>query len=204
MYEQSNSIGTYLFVGVTASAMLVQISSSGEINVMTVVVAALWGLTALGFGKILWEFLGVMIMPYIHSEEPVPTVPKARAQFLPQPIVPSDETSNSAIPNREIDTPLQVPAGDFERHINKHVNDGKLWAKGMTALTSEEEKQLRNFFRKRWESKEDDTYIPESVGDSLLKKLQERGIASGSSLTQYGERIIPWKENYNILLFNQA
>lgn len=191
MYEQSNSMGTYLFVGVTASAMLIQITNNGEINVMTVVVAILWGLVALGFGKILWEFLGDMVMPYLHREEPESEVVR---QVRP-PVAIAD-------PPTVIATPFQVPSGEFERTLNKHVNDNKLWAKGMTSLTAIEEEQLRAFYKKRWEAKEDDPSIPHEVGDLLLGKLRERGIADDKNLTEYGKRIIPWGDMYRVANMN--
>jgi hypothetical protein len=95
---------------------------------------------------------------YLYEEEYVEDEPS-------QPLQVSQPSRNG-----EISTPFQNSGDEFERVINKVVNNGALWAKGMTKLDPEEESQLRQYFK--------------------------QGLASETELTTRGERIIPWGHTY--------
>lgn len=186
MYYYNRPIGTYTFIAVFALSMIVTLSSDGEFTLMGFAISIFWGMVAYGGGNILWALVGDVIAPYIENNRDITEDGKdSIAQRLK---LPQQESSTTIMP----DTPLQTPGNNLERQINKVINDGKLWAKGMTILTSEEEEQLRLYFKRRWESPIDDVELPSFLINSLRDKLQERGLASSGELTERGKRTIPW------------
>jgi hypothetical protein len=190
MYYYNRPINSYLFISAFALSMIVILASDGEFTWMGLGVSILWGLFILGGGNLLWAFVGDMLHPYIHrnrylyEEEYVEDEPS-------QPLQVSQPSRNG-----EINTPFQNSGDEFERVINKVVNNGALWAKGMTKLDPEEESQLRQYFKQRWTGHGNITTLPSWMMPSLVKKLQERGLASETELTTRGERIIPWGHTY--------
>ena len=73
--------------------------------------------------------------------------------------------------------------------VDTRIKDGKLWARGMSTLSPDEEAELRQYFASRWDGA--DPFIPSYISASLLEKLVTRGIAEGNNLTTYGQTVIP-------------
>lgn len=180
MYYYTRPIGVYTFTGVFALSLIVQAATEGAITWSSFLVAILWGIMAWGFGNLAWAAVGDIITPYIH-----------RDRYDQVNVSQQVELDLSALPI--VDTPLQNPEHEFDRHVNRVINDHKLWARGMVILTGEEEDQLRKYIYQRWFSNVNSLFVPSYISDSLKSKMIERGLVSDDSLTTYGETIIPCK-----------
>jgi len=174
MYYYNRPIGIYIFAAIFSLTLIVKIESTGDFVWMDILLAFLYGIMALGFGSLLWAAVGDIISPYLYNRS-------AQEQHI----------INRNLTTSDLPSEFQVPPDEYTRNLNKRINDGKLWAKGMSTLTEEEEAQLRRYFGQRWDARTNDTVIPSYVEESLMKVLQKRSIASGTSLTEYGETIIP-------------
>lgn len=174
MYYYTRPIGLYIFSGVCSLSLIIQVGTIGKITGISTIVAILWGVLAWGFGNLLWAAVGDIITPYIHRD-----------------LYIKEEEGEVTV--RE--TKLSVSHKEFNHHINKVINDHKLWARGMVELAEEEESELSEYLKHRWFMIIGDTRIPSYLSDSLLIKMHERGLIDGDSLTTYGETIIPNKLN---------
>ena len=61
----------------------------------------------------------------------------------------------------------------------------------MSTLTEVEEAQLRRYFAQRWGAHTNDPVIPAYVDQSLRGILKKRSMATDTTLTEYGQTIIP-------------
>lgn len=181
MYYYNRPIGWYIFAGTFALAMIVNLASEGKFTWMGLAFSILWGIVIFAFGNILWALIGDIVTPYIHRDR----------------LVYSDEAYEEEVtPVLPVSTPLQNSGEGFERALNKVVSDHKLWAgRGMSALTEEEENELRQYIKERWFSPLDEMNLPDYLSLSLRKKMIERRLVAGNSLTPYGEKTIPCNNN---------
>ena len=128
----------------------------------------------------MWALIGDIVTPYIHRDRLIYTDDIDDQSILPV---------SHSLP---VDTPLQNSSEGFERALNKVVSDHKLWAgRGMSALTKEEESELRQYIKERWFSPVDEMNLPDYLSLSLREKMRERRLVVGNSLTPYGEKTIP-------------
>ena len=189
MYYYNRPINAYVFIFVFALSMIIVLADEGKFTFMGVAISVLWGLVALGGGNLLWAFIGDIMQPYIHRNRDI----YENDTRLPVS-VPEQFRDNP--PTEVTTTPFQNSGDEFERVVNKVINDGKIWARGMTPLENEEELQLRSYFKRRWTEHEDDITIPNNLKPSLVTKLQERGLVNDRELTTRGQRAIPWGRTY--------
>ena len=177
-------------------SMIITLGAEGEFSWMGFAFSVLWGIVFTTFGNILWALIGDIIAPYIHrdrmlyEDEDDDLVSGATIDplQLPAPRVPPRSGAT-------IDTPLQSSGDQFERHSNRIINDHKLWAKGMVALTVGEEAELRQYIKERWYSPVDEIELPDYISHALRIKMRERSVVTGNSLTPYGENKFPCKDN---------
>ena len=171
MYYYTRPIGVYVFAGVSALSLIIQIASDGGITGMSVFIAILWGVLAWGSGNLLWAVIGDIITPYIYGRE---------------------HTSVAVNTGTRIDISQEVISeGKFNYHSNKVIKDHKLWAKGMVALDEGEEVELSQYIRERWFSPVDDIELPDYISLSLREKMRDRQLVTGNSITPYGEKVFP-------------
>ena len=170
IYYYSRPIGLYIFSAVSTLTLIIKIENSGKVASMDIFLAVLYGGMMWGLGNLLWASVGDLLTPYIY---------KGREDA--KTAVTLDRNSNQFI----------TQDSEFIRHISKYISDGKLWARGMSILTQQEESELRRYFKERWDRESFDVAIPVYISATLIEIMKKHHLSDGVSLTGYGETVIP-------------
>ena len=170
IYYYSRPVGLYIFSAVSTLTLIIKIENSGKVIPLDIFLAILYGGMMWGLGNLLWASIGDLLTPYIY---------KGR------------ENRETAVTLDGNDSQFITQDSEFIRHISKYISNGKLWARGMSILTQQEESELRRYFEDRWNRESLSTAIPSYVSESLIGIMKKHHLSDGILLTGYGETVIP-------------